>query len=52
MFHGAMGVDVAAECLAADAALEAFDHAVGLGRAGPDAAVLRAKAGAGFGRLR
>jgi len=30
----------------------ALDHAVGLGRAGPDVAVLRAKAGAGFGERR
>ena len=34
LFHDAMEVDVDAEYLAAAAAFETFDHAVGLGRTG------------------
>ena len=49
MPHGAMGVDADAEHFAADPAIEALDHAVGLGRAGPDVAVLHAQIGTGFG---
>lgn len=43
----AVRVDGDAQHLGTDAAVEALDHAVGLRRAGPDVAVLRAEFGAG-----
>jgi len=49
LFHSAMEFDVDAEHLAADAAIEALEHAVGLGRAWPDVVVLRAQFVAGLG---
>ena len=52
LLQDAVRIDVDAEYLAADAAVEAFDHAVGLGRMGAGVPVGHAQLGAGFGKGR
>jgi hypothetical protein len=49
LFELTVGMDCNAEHFAADATIEALDHAVGLRRIGPGVAILRPQFGAGFG---
>lgn len=50
LFEGTVRVDVDAEHLTTDPAVEALDHAFGLGRSGTGVPIVRAQLGADFGK--